>query len=468
MDMDFKLLINGKFVDSPKTMDVVNPATEEVIAKCPRADKALAESAIQAANQAFPSWSATPIQQRADCISKFADMMETHKQALASLLTKEQGKPLAESQAEVDYSIAYARYFAGLTLEPKLVHEDETCKVEEHHIPLGVVGAIIPWNFPLLVLNFKLPPALLAGNTIVVKPSPTTPLVTLHLIALCKDVFPAGVLNVITDQNDLGSYLTGHDNVAKISFTGSTETGKKVMANAAGTIKRLTLELGGNDPAIVLADANIDSTAENIFGTAFVNCGQVCIAIKRTYVHSSIHDQLCEKLVELANQAIVGDGSEQGTTIGPLQNKQQFEKVKGFLDSAKKDGHIIAGGKLLARAGYFMEPTLVTDVQDGDDIVDKEQFGPILPIVKYENIGDVINTINAQPYGLGASVWSSDDTQALDLAQKVNAGTVWVNQHFAIAPNIPFAGARQSGLGVEFSEAGLLEYTQVKIVNLGK
>ena len=468
MDMNFRLLINGQLIETKQTMAVLNPATEEVAAHCPRADEKVAEKAIQAALSAFPSWAATPLSKRAECINKFADMMANHKQELASLLTKEQGKPVAESLAEVDYSIAYARYFASLKMEPQTVHEDDACKVEEHHMPLGVVGAIIPWNFPLLVLNFKLPAALLAGNTIVIKPSPTTPLATLHLMSLCKDVFPAGVVNVITDQNDLGSYLTGHSDIAKISFTGSTETGKKVMANAAGTIKRLTLELGGNDPAIVLANADIDSTAEKIFATSFVNCGQVCIAIKRTYVHSSIHDQLCAKLVELANQSIIGDGAEQGTTIGPLQNKQQFEKVKVFLEKAKKDGHIIAGGNVLSGAGYFIEPTLVTDVRDGTDIVDQEQFGPILPIIKYEDVDDIVNMINQQPYGLGASIWSRDIAQAQELAQKVSAGTVWINQHFSIAPNIPFAGARQSGLGVEFSVAGLLEYTQIKIINQAK
>ncbi len=466
--MTYKLLIGGTMHDSDREIQIINPATEEVAGVCARGNEALVDKAVAAANRAFADWSQTDIAIRAEKLQKFADIIENNISDLTQLLTSEQGKPFAEAETEIQYSLAFIRYFTSLRLEPKLVKNDETCKVEEHYLPLGVVAAIIPWNFPLLVMAFKLPPALLAGNTIIVKPSPTTPLTTLKVLELTKDVFPAGVVNVITDENDLGSYLTQNTDIAKISFTGSSATGKKVMQSAAGTLKRLTLELGGNDPGIVLPDADITDTAEKIFAAAFANCGQVCIALKRAYIHESIYDDICTQLVKLADAAIVDDGSKQGTTIGPLQNKQQYEKVKAFLEQAKKDGVVAAGGQVIDRAGYFIEPTIIRDVDEGAEIVAEEQFGPILPLVKFSDVEEVISTVNNASFGLGASVWSSDISKAGDIAKRVVAGTVWVNQHFALGPDIPFGGAKASGIGVEFAEAGLAEYTQRQIVNFAK
>lgn len=466
--VDYKLLIDGALHESDRETQVINPATEEVVGTCARGNEKLAELAVMAANRALPSWSQTDIAKRAGLLEKFADIIESNASDLALILTSEQGKPLAESEAEVQYTLAFIRYFSQLRLEPKTIKEDETCKVEEHYLPLGAVAAIIPWNFPLLVMSFKLPPALLAGNTIVIKPSPTTPLATLKIFELTKDVFPKGVVNVITDENELGGYLTQHPDIAKVTFTGSAATGKKVMQSVAQTLKRLTLELGGNDPSIVVADVNIADTAEKIFATAFSNCGQVCIAPKRIYVHESIYEDVCAKMAELAEAAIVDDGTRQGTTIGPLQNKQQFEKVKAFLEQAKKDGVVAAGGTVIDRAGYFIAPTIIRDVSDGAQIVDEEQFGPILPLIKFTDVDKVVEQVNSSSFGLGASVWSSDSDKAHAIAKRIVAGTVWINQHFTIAPDIPFSGAKSSGIGVEFAEVGLAEYTQRQIINIAK
>src|SRR5882724_10396940 len=322
-----------------------------------------------------------------------------------------------------------------------------------------------PWNYPLLILSFKLPSALLAGNTLVVKPAPTTPLSTLKFAELVKDVLPKGVLNVIADANDLGDAMTKHPDIRKISFTGSSATGQKVMASAAQTLKRITLELGGNDAGIVLDDVDPKKVAPGIFEGAFQNSGQVCLAIKRLYVHESVYDELCNELVAIAKNTVVDDGSKQGTKLGPLQNKMQYEKVKAFLKDARKNGNVIAGGAAMDRPGYFIEPTIVRDIKEGSRLVDEEQFGPVLPVIKYSDSDDVVSRANATTYGLGASVWSSDIARAHKVASQIEAGTVWINKHLDMAPHIPFGGAKQSGIGTEFAEEGLAEFTQLQIIN---
>jgi acyl-CoA reductase-like NAD-dependent aldehyde dehydrogenase len=267
-----------------------------------------------------------------------------------------------------------------------------------------------------------LPPALLAGNTLVVKPAPTTPIASLKFAELIAGLLPNGVVNFITDANDLGDALTHHPDVRKISFTGSTATGRKVMASAAETL------------------------------CAFQNSGQVCLAIKRLYMHESIYDEMCNELAQLADAAIVDDGSKQGTQLGPLQNRMQYNKVKAFLEDAKKHGNIVAGGEVMDRPGYFIRPTIVRDITEGSRLVDEEQFGPILPVLKYASTDEVIKRANATTYGLGASVWSSNIDRAQDVAAQLEAGTVWINTHLDMAPHIPFGGAKNSGLGVEFGE----------------
>ncbi|MBI1239001.1 MAG: aldehyde dehydrogenase family protein [Alphaproteobacteria bacterium] len=465
---DYNLLINGQMVAGDATMDVINPATEQTIVKAPRASKNQLDQAVAAAKAAFPTWSRTPIGERKKALIAMAEAIEKNASELARILTQEQGKPLADATGEVFGTAAFFKYFAMLDLPVKVIDDSPARRVEAHRKPLGVIGAIIPWNFPMILMAFKVPPALLAGNTIVVKPAPTTPLSSLKFGEIVKDILPAGVLNIITDANDLGGALTAHPDVRKISFTGSTATGRKVMAGAAETLKRITLELGGNDAGIVLDDVNPKETAPQLFQSAFQNNGQVCIAMKRLYVHESIYDQMCNELAALAEQAIVGDGLEQGTQIGPLQNKMQFEKVKEIIADAKKHGKVIAGGETTGKAGYFIKPTIVRDIADGTRLVDEEQFGPVLPVIKYSDPEDALARANASPYGLGGSIWSKNLDRAYDLATRMGSGTVWVNKHADLAPNIPFGGSGQSGLGAELGEDGLEEFTQLQVINIAR
>ncbi|MDP3329157.1 aldehyde dehydrogenase family protein, partial [Parvibaculum sp.] len=446
---DYRLLINGKLVAGAKSMDVINPATEEVVASCSRASEAQLNEAVAAAKSAFPAWSATPIADRKKVLNAIADAIEANAPDLARLLTQEQGKPIGDATGEVYGTAAFFRYFTMLDLPVKVIEDSEGKRVEAHRRPLGVIGAIVPWNFPLILMAFKLPPALLAGNTVVLKPAPTTPLTSLKLGELIADIVPAGVVNIIADANDLGAALTAHPDVRKISFTGSTATGAKVMAGAAGLLKRITLELGGNDAGIVLDDVNPKEAAPKLFQSAFQNSGQVCIAMKRLYVHESIYDEMCDELAAIANNTIVGDGLKQGTQLGPLQNKMQFDKVKELIEDSKKHGTVIAGGDVAEEKGYFIRPTIVRDITDGARLVDEEQFGPVLPVIKYSDADDAVARANASPYGLGGSIWSSDPARAYALAEKLDSGTVWINKHADLAPNIPFGGARMSGLGTE-------------------
>ncbi len=464
----FKLLIDGRLEDGDSASDVINPATEEAVAACPRASKAQLDKAVAAAKAAFPAWAATPIDERRKVLVAMADVIQNNAPELARLLTQEQGKPIAAATGEVYGASAFFRYFASLDLPPKILDDGPNRKVEVRRRPLGVVGAIVPWNFPIILMAFKVPAALLAGNTIVLKPAATTPLTTLRFAELVKDLVPAGVLNVIADANDLGGALTAHPDVRKISFTGSTETGKKVMAGAADALKRITLELGGNDAAIVLGDVNPEDAASKIFDAAFQNSGQVCIAVKRAYVHESIYDRMCDELARLADAAVVGEGLQQGVQFGPLQNKMQYDKVLGVIEDARKTGKIIAGGTIPEGKGYFIRPTIVRDIEDGTLLVDEEQFGPVLPVIKIKDGEDALARANASLYGLGGSIWSNDLDMAYDLAGRMESGTVWINKHAELDPGVPFGGAKFSGLGTELGEAGLAEFTQSQVINMAR
>jgi len=464
---DFKLLIGGQRVAGDMTMEVINPATERVIALAPRASHAQLDAAVAAAKAAFSTWSRTDIAVRRAALLAMADILEQNLEELARLTTLETGKPLADSRAEIGGAAYFTRYFAALDLAPQPMDPGDGRLVEIQRRPLGVIGAIVAWNYPLIMVGFKLPPALLAGNTVVLKPAPTAPLTTLRFAELFGAKLPPGVLNVIVDANDLGEAMTSHPDIRKITFTGSTGTGKKIMASAAPTLKRLTLELGGNDAAIVMGDVDPQDVAPKLFDAAFVASGQVCLALKRLYVHESIYEEMCELLVELANGASVGDGLEQGVTIGPLQNRMQFDRVKGLLEVAERDGRVIAGGVAgVAEAGegFFVRPTIVRDITDGSPLVDEEQFGPILPVISFSDPEDALARANASPYGLGGSIWSSDLRVARDFASRLDAGTVWINAHLGNAPNVPFGGSKQSGIGVEFGEAGLAEFTQAHAI----
>ena len=465
---EYKLLIDGKLVPGAGSIDVVNPATEEAFAKCPTADESQLNAAVAAAKKAFETWKTVPWGERAKALVKLADTLESRKEEFARVLTEEQGKPFPFAMGEMDAAIGTIRYFASLELPNEVIADDDHKKVVEQRTPLGVVAAITPWNFPVVLLFIKLAPALLAGNTIVCKPAPTTPLTTLMVGEVCAELFPAGVVNVIADNNDLGGKLTHHPDIAKVAFTGSTATGKKVMESVASTLKRITLELGGNDAAILLDDVNPKEAAANVFMGATFNSGQVCVAVKRLYVHESMYDEVCDELAKLANDTVVDDGFKQGTAMGPLQNKQQYEKVLGFIDDARKNGKIIAGGADESRKGYFIRPTIVRDIPDDAKLVKEEQFGPVLPVMKYSDIDDAIRRANDSEYGLAGSVWSKDPERAFEVAQKVQSGTIWVNKCLDMDPTVPFGGSKQSGMGTEYALDGLKEYTQRKVINMAK
>ena len=356
--MEYKLLINGELVDGAGTMPVLNPATEEILAECPTASEDQLNEAVTAAQSAFEKWKETSLDERRAKLGEIADIIDAHSDELARSLTQEQGKPLEEAMVEISGAAMFFRYFQSLDLPVEVLEDSETQRVEVHRNPLGVVGAIIPWNFPVFLLAFKLPAALLAGNSIVIKPAPTTPLTTLRFGELIANVLPAGLVNIIADKNDLGDKITTHKGISKISFTGSTATGSRVLASAASTLKRVTLELGGNDAGIVMDDVDVEAVAPQIFDGAFGNNGQICIAMKRVYAHESIYDKLVDQLAELAKEAAVGNGLEQGTKLGPLQNKMQFEKVKDYIEEGRADGTIVAGGEVPDGKGIsFLQPS---------------------------------------------------------------------------------------------------------------
>jgi acyl-CoA reductase-like NAD-dependent aldehyde dehydrogenase len=299
----------------------------------------------------------------------------------------------------------------------------------------------------------------------VAKPAPTTPLTTLLFGELCREILPPGVVNIICDQNDLGEALTTHPDIAKVAFTGSTATGRKVMQSAGAGLKRVTLELGGNDAAIVMNDVDPVATAKRVYDGAMANAGQICVAVKRAYVHEDMYDEFCDELAKLAKASVVDDGAKQGAQIGPVQNKMQYEKLQNLLADARQNGTVLAGGDRLDRPGYFIAPTIVRDLPENSRLVQEEQFGPVLPVMSYTDIEDVISRANASDYGLAGTVWGKDLAKAMDVAMRIDSGTVWVNQHLAIDANIPFRGSKQSGMGAELGQAGLHEYTQAHIVN---
>lgn len=461
----FKMLIGGRLVDGAGTFEVINPATEQVLATAPYASSVELDAAVSAANAAFPKWAATPVEIRQSAIGAMADRIDEHREELARLLTQEQGKPLANARRELEAASTYIRKHITFDIAPDLRQDLSGQRTEVHRVPIGVVGAIIPWNFPIVLFMFKVPFALLAGNTVIAKPAPTTPLTTLWLSELFADLFPPGVLNILGDRGDLGEMLTEHPGIHKIAFTGSTATGRKVMASAAPTLKRLSLELGGNDAAIVLDDADPTAVAPGLYGAAFGNAGQVCIAIKRLYVHESIYDAVCSELVRLADETVVGDGLEQGVTQGPIQNRAQFERVKTLLADAQANGRVIAGGTRPEGPGYFLRPTIVRDISEGTRLVDEEQFGPILPVIRFSSDEDVLQRANATTMGLGGSVWSSSIERARNVAMRLEAGTVWINQHGKLDPEVPFGGLKQSGIGTELGREGLEAFTQVKVIS---
>jgi len=471
---EYDMVINGEPVQSGHTFDVINPATGTAFARCQLGDVTHANQAVAAARAAFPAWSRTSDEQRKQLLHAVAGAIQENMPELMQIVTKETGKPMGGlngvgSGMEVGGSIAWAQYTAELQLPVDVIQDNDTARVEVHRKPLGVVASITPWNWPLMIAIWHVMPALRAGNTVVIKPSPYTPVSTLRLVALASEILPPGVLNVITGEGDVGSALSAHPDVQKVTFTGSTPTGKRIMESAAANLTRCTLELGGNDAGIVLPDVDVEEVAPKLFGAAFHNNGQTCAALKRMYVHESQYEEICQALAELAKNVVVGDGLEEGTELGPIQNQAQLDIVQDLADSARADGgRFLAGGKRIDRDGYFFEPTIVADLTDGSRLVDEEPFGPIVPIIKYSDIDEVIERANRSQQGLGGSVWSSDPNKAAELAQRLECGSAWVNDHGALQPDAPFGGVKQSGMGVEFGLYGLEEFTSIQTLKIAR
>ncbi len=463
--MTYKLLIDGQLVDGASQMDVINPATGAPPASAPRASIDQADQAIAAGKKAFPGSAALSFEERRAFLERLAAAMNERADEFARLLTMEQGKPLDHAKWEMMGSIAALSHYAQQKLEPKILRETEDVRILEQRYPLGVVAAIIPWNFPVALLIAKMAPALITGNTVIAKPAPTTPLTTLLLGEVAADILPAGVFQTLIDQNDIGAYLSSHPDIAYVSFTGSTATGKKVLGSAADTLKRFTLELGGNDAAILLDDADVDKVAPSIFQGAMMNSGQVCLAVKRVYAPREKAAALCDALVKLAGEAVVGDGLQQGTTMGPIQNKAQYDKLLGLIDEARAQGTVVAGGERIDGDGYFIAPTIVRDLPDDARLVREEQFGPVLPVLAYDDLEDVLVRANDSDYGLGGSIWTSDVERGIEVASRIESGTVWVNKVLDLPLDVPFGGAKQSGIGRQQAMEGLEAYTQARVIN---
>ncbi|MCK9550993.1 aldehyde dehydrogenase family protein [Aquamicrobium sp.] len=464
----YELVIDGRAVTAATRFPVLNPATGAIVAEAPNATQADLDHAVEAATAAFRDLSARPEGERRKLCEAMTAKLEEHSEELALLLTREQGKPLngLGSRWELGAAVAWAKHTCTLSLPVKTIQDDNRGTVELHRKPLGVVGSITPWNFPILIAVWHVFPAVLTGNTVVIKPSPYTPLTTLRLVELLNEVLPAGVLNSLSGDDralNLGALMSAHPGIRKIVFTGSSETGKKVAASASATMKRLTLEMGGNDASIVLPDVDPKAIAEGVFWGAFINNGQTCAAIKRLYVHEDVYDAVCEELVKYARNVSVGDGTDEGTVLGPMQNRMQFDKVSRLVADAKTRGRVLIGGE--PGEGLFFPPTIIVDIEDGAPLVDEEQFGPVLPIIKYRDIDDAIARANDSPWGLGGSIWSKDIQKARGLALRLETGSSWVNKHVAIQPDAPFGGVKGSGLGTEFGEEGLQEYTDIQVLS---
>jgi acyl-CoA reductase-like NAD-dependent aldehyde dehydrogenase len=459
---DFKMLIAGSSVPGLKTFGVVDPATEEVFAEAPECTAEQLDEAMNAAQAALADWAADEAPRRKALLA-IADVIDAQTEELAEILTHEQGKPLRDARFEIVMTAGVFRYYAGLDTQSRILKDDETALIQLVRRPMGVVAAITPWNYPLALLARKVAPGLLAGNTLVVKPSPYTPLSTLGLGAAIASTVPAGVLNVVSGSDELGAWMTSHPVPRKITFTGSVATGRAIAVSAAPDLKRLTLELGGNDPAIVLEDADIAAIAPKIFLTSFVNNGQVCSVIKRVYVHESLHDQLVEALVEQAKSVTIGNGVDD-PDFGPLNNKPQLERVMALVADARDNGAIVAvGGNRPDRPGYFFEPTIVADASDGTRLVDEEQFGPALPVLKFTDVDDVIRRANNTNFGLDASVWGTDLDRVANVGNALECGTVWMNTHAVRLPEQPTGGLKWSGMGLENGPWGYEDLTELQV-----
>lgn len=467
----FPMIVANRPLESGAWRKVYDPADGAMIGLAPVATKDDLDAAVASARAAFPGWAATPDEERRDACLRMAKALTDHAEELALLLSQEQGKPMKGPNAEFELGgcAGWMSFAAGLEIPVRVLQDDEQALVEQHHVPIGVIGSITPWNWPLMIAVWHIAPAIRAGNTVVIKPSPHTTLATLRMVEILAAELPQGVLNAVADGDGIGPAMAAHEDIDKIMFTGSTATGKAIMAAAAPTLKKLTLEMGGNDAGIVLPDADPKAIAQGLFWGAFINNGQTCAALKRLYVHDDIYDEVCAALVDVVSSIPMGPGREEGNLLGPLQNAAQLDIVSRLADAARADGaRILCGGDRGEMGGFFYLATLIADAREDMACVREEQFGPLLPIIRYGDVEDAIRQANALDVDLAASVWSSDLAAARAVAQRLEAGTVYINKHGEVAPHIPFGGARWSSMGVEFGQEGLLACTNIKIYNMAK
>ncbi|KAL3447713.1 Aldehyde/histidinol dehydrogenase [Aspergillus insuetus] len=453
-------IINNEFVPTTATRHSINPSTKEALYEVPVSTQADVDLAVKHARKAFESWAKVPFAERAKLLLDFADAIEAHREPLEKLLVLEQGKPLGLAKTELDMSLQWLRAFSTMEVKDEVLDDNEERTITQIFSPLGVCCGIVPWNWPVLLGLGKVGPALITGNTIIIKPSPFTPYCDLKLGEIGMAIFPPGVLQVLSGGDDLGPMLTEHPDIDKVTFTGSSETGKLVMQSCAKTLKRVTLELGGNDAAIICEDVDIPAIIPKIATLAFLNSGQICMLIKRLYVHENIYAEFRAALVAFSKGIMTGDGFTPDVLVGPVQNAMQYEKVKNLYSEIKKcnwtqalEGEVMQNSK-----GFFITPAIIDNPPDDSHIVVEEPFGPILPILKWSDEDDVLRRANDTKAGLGASVWSKDLDRAERMARCLSAGSVWINSHFDVAPNVPFGGHKWSGIGREWGMMGLKSY----------
>jgi acyl-CoA reductase-like NAD-dependent aldehyde dehydrogenase len=461
------MLINGELVAGRASMPVIDPSTEQPFAEAPDCTAVELDAAIGAARRAFQDWRRVPLERRRALVARMAERIEPHVAELSRLLTQEQGKSLAAAGREFDSALRFMKGLSALDL-PETIHEDTAVRRSStRRVPVGVVAALSPWNYPVLLSWWKVVPALLAGNTVVLKPSPLTPLTVLRIGELMADLFPAGVLNVVSGGDALGPALTAHPGVDKISFTGSTPTGRKLMESASSSLKRLTLELGGNDAAIVMPDVDITNVVPQLFWSAFTNSGQVCVATKRLFIHDDCYDAVAGAFAAYAATVTMGPGLAAGTLLGPLQNSRQRARVKELVQTSRAQGlSVLYEGKAPEGTGYYVPITLFDNPPDDSAVVAEEAFGPVLPLLRFQTVEEAVQRANASQYGLAGSIWTRDEELAVDIASRLDTGTVFINEPFYLSPQAPFAGHKQSGLGIENGVDGLLSYTEPQTVML--
>ena len=462
-------ILDAITVSAAEGRAIPDAATRETIGYAPVHTVADLDAAVAAARAAQPAWNALGHAERSRILNQIADDLEANAEELAHLLSREQGKPMDGPNArfEVGACATWTRNAADTVLEPEVVFEAGESRAEVHYDALGVVGAIGPWNWPMMITVWQIAPSLRMGNTVVVKPSEYTPLSVLALVEVWNRHLPDGVLTVISGDREVGAAIAGHKGFDKIMFTGSTATGRKIVESSANNLARLTLELGGNDAGIVLPDTDVTAIAENLFWGIFLNTGQTCAALKRLYVHDSVYDEVVDALAGLAQAMPMGNGLEGGNVLGPLQNEKQFDIVAALVEDARDRGaRIVTGGAPASELGpLFYQTTVVADIDDGARLVDEEQFGPAIPVIRYTDIDDAVSRANSSSQGLGASVWSNDTDRAVEVAKRIEAGTVWINQHGAINPQVPFGGIKSSGYGHEFGVAGLKAVAAPKVIS---